>query len=67
MISAVITGAFSNIEQDKDYEFVLQDGFASLIALKQISYHDEIVIETMIKQLEIIAKSNKKYVKIIKD
>ncbi len=63
-VSAVVTGGFNNIEQIKDYEFVLSEGYAMLQPKGKVSSHDEIVIETVIVQLKTIAEEYPKFVQI---
>jgi len=63
-VSAVVTGAFNSIESPKNYKLELKEGYAFLEAVKSISEHDSVVIETMITSLKTIEESNSRFIKI---
>ena len=63
-LSAVIVGGAEAIKNDKDYDFKFKDGYAHIIANYDISSDDQIVLNTIKKQLECIERNNKKFVKI---
>ena len=64
-VSAVVTGGFNNLQDIKSFDIVLEEGNASLEAVKEVSPHDKIVIETIISGLKTIAEADPKFVKII--
>ena len=63
-VSAVITGGFNNLKNIDSFKVTLIEGNASLEAVKEVSAHDKIVIETIISGLKTIAESDPKFVKI---
>lgn len=63
-VSAVLTGGFNSLQEHKNFEIELKEGYAYLRALNNISSHDEVVIETIINSLLTIEESNSKFVKI---
>ena len=63
-VSAVVTGGCNAIKNVEDFKIELKEGLASIEALKTITPHDEIVLETMIIGLKTIAEGNEKFIKI---
>ena len=63
-VSAVVTGGFNSLENIKDFEAKLDEGYAYLKANKTVSSHDEIVIETIINSLKTIAEDNGEFIQI---
>jgi len=64
-VSAVVTGGFNNIENVDAFKIVLEEGNASIEALKEITDHDKVVIQTIISGLKTIAEADPEFVKII--
>ncbi len=62
--SAVVIGGFNNLSEPDNFKIELKEGYASLEAIKPISSHDEIVIETLIAGLKTIAEDNDKFIQI---
>ena len=63
-VSAVLTGGFNSLENPKDFEIELSEGYAYLKANKTVSSHDEIVIETIVNSLKTIEESYGKFIQI---
>jgi uncharacterized protein YsxB (DUF464 family) len=63
-VSAVVTGGFNSLENIKDFEAKLDEGYAYLKANKTVSSHDEVVIETIINSLKTIAEDNGEFIQI---
>jgi hypothetical protein len=64
-VSAVVTGGFNNLKEIESFKVTLEEGNASLEAVKEVSAHDKIVIETIVSGLKTIAESDPEFVKII--
>ena len=64
--SAVVTGGFNSIKECENFKIELEEGKAYIEAIKPISQHDEIVIETIISGLKTIEEENQKFIKIVK-
>ncbi len=56
-VSTCLIGALNALEHGEDYSIELSSGRSEVIAVRKPSLHDEIVMETLICQLETIAKS----------
>ncbi len=65
-VSAVVTGGFNSIEDSDNFVMELNSGNAKLIAKEEVSYHDQIVIESLIVSLETIRDSYPKNLTIKK-
>lgn len=65
-ISAIITGGFSSLN-DKNFEMVLESGYAKAIAIAPVTDEDAVVLKTIETQLECVRQTNGDYVKIEKD
>ncbi len=64
-ISGIVLGGLNNLQDDsKKYKVEVKDGYVYLESLKEVSEHDEIVLETIEKQIESIASSYPKNVKL---
>ena len=63
-VSAIVTGGFNNLSDIKSFKVKLEEGDASLEAIKEVNPHDKVVIETIISGLKTIAETNPKFVKI---
>lgn len=63
-VSSVLTGGFNSVKENQEFEMILENGYALLKLKGKLTYHDEIVIETMITSLKTIAESYPKNIKI---
>ena len=63
-VSAVVTGGFNNLKEIDSFNVTLKEGNASLEAVKEISQHDKVVIETIITGLKTIALEDPDFIKI---
>ena len=63
-VSSVITGGLNNLENPKDFDIILDEGYSYVEALKFISSHDEVVMETIIAGLKTIEESYGKFIQI---
>ena len=63
-VSSVLTGGLNNLENPKDFDIILKEGHARIEALKTISQHDEVVMETIITGLKTIEESYSKFIQI---
>ena len=63
-VSAVLTGGLNNLENPKDFDIILDEGYAYVKANESVSSHDEIVLETIICGLKTIAEENGKFITI---
>jgi|LAHS01.1.fsa_nt_gb uncharacterized protein len=64
-ISAIILGGFNALEGDKDcYEVKVEAGYAYLKSLKAPNAHDAVVLSTIVTQIESVASSYPKNVKL---
>ena len=66
-VSAVVVGGLANLSSEENYEILVREGEVSILALKTVDEHDEIVLETIIVQLEKIEESYKKFIQIKKE
>ena len=65
-VSAVTVGGLNAIQNINSFDVTVKEGLVTIKAKKEISNHDEIVIETIITGLKTIAEDNKDFVKIMK-
>ena len=63
-VSSVLTGGFNNLENPKSFELKLEEGYAYAKAIKEVSSHDEVVMETIITGLKTIEESNPQFITI---
>lgn len=63
-VSAIVTGCANNINDLKAIEVKLDEGHATFECKKDITLHDDIVLETMVTALETVAEGNDKFIKI---
>lgn len=64
-ISGIVLGGINNLQDDSEnYKVEVKNGYVYLESLKEVSKHDEIVLETIEKQIESIASSYPKNVKL---
>jgi uncharacterized protein len=64
-VSAIVLGGLNSLTDPKGtYEVAVKEGYVLLKALKPLSEHDEIALETIVKQLESVARDNGSYAKL---
>ncbi len=64
-VSGVVLGGLNNLlDGDDHYKSEVKEGYVYLEALKEVSEHDQIVLETIEKQIESIATSYPKNAKL---
>jgi len=63
-VSAVVTGGFNNLKNLDSFKITLEEGNASLEAVKEVSSYDKTVIETIISGLKTIEEADPEFVKI---
>ena len=66
-VSAVITGGFNNLNNHKNYELKLDEGYALFQSNVPLDAHDETVIETIICGLNTIKETNPEFIQIKTD
>ena len=62
-VSAVLAG-INNLQEVKKFYIENKDGYTLIKKLEEISFHDEIVLETIITSLKAIEESYGKYLTI---
>jgi len=65
-VSAIVIGGLTNLSSEKKYKISVREGEVSILALNDVNEHDQIVLETIIVQLEKIEESYGKYIQIDK-
>ena len=63
-VSASITGCFNALNFIDNYEYTLQEGFALLKTNGHSSYHDEVVLSTLVTILATIEATAPQFIKI---
>lgn len=63
-VSSVLTGGLNNLQNPKDFDIKLDEGYAYVEAKNSISSHDEVVLETIIVSLKTIEESYGKFIQI---
>ncbi len=64
-ISSIMLGGLNNLQDGDDhYKIEVKEGYVYLEALKEVSEHDQIVLETIEKQIESVAVSYPKNAKL---
>ena len=64
-VSAIVLGGLNNLQDgDNQYKSEVKEGYVYLETLKEVSIHDEIVLETIEKQIESVATSYPKNAKL---
>ena len=63
-VSSVLTGGLNNLQEVKNFEITLEEGYAFIKAINEVSSHDEIVLETIITSLKTIEESYGKFIQI---
>ncbi len=65
-VSAILTGGCNALENQKEYSILLSAGNLTIDTNNKITPHDEIVMRTMITQLQTIEESYKAFIKVSK-
>lgn len=63
-VSACSIGALNALDNAENYQLKIKEGYIDLKCIKSSTMHDEIVLETLIVQLDTIEKKFKDRVKI---
>lgn len=64
-VSGIILGGLNNLQDDDDhYKIEVKEGYVCFETLKEVSKHDQIVLETIEKQIESVAVSYPKNAKL---
>lgn len=64
-VSSIILGGLNNLRDGDDhYKIEVKEGYVCLETLKEVSEHDQIVLETIEKQIESVAVSYPKNAKL---
>ena len=63
-VSTVLVGSCNALEEVQKFEIIIEEGFASIKDKEEISFHDEVFIETMIKSLLTMEESYGKFIQI---
>lgn len=66
-VSAVVTGGFNNLLNYKQYELILDEGYALFRSDATLDAHDETVIETIICGLNTIKETDPEFIQIKTD
>ena len=64
-VSAITFGGLNALENPKNFLIDNKEAHIEVTSLKQISNHDENVLETMVIQYKTIEESYKKYVRVV--
>lgn len=62
--SGIILGGINNLQEKFNLKLDEEKGLLELSRIGEVSSHDKIVLETIIKQLQSVARDNPMYVKI---
>lgn len=65
-VSAVITGGLNNLNNPKSFRIILKEGHAEVVKIKDVSEHDEIVIQTIVCGLKTIEENYGQFISIKK-
>lgn len=63
-VSSCLYGALNALNNSENYQYELKFGFAKIIKISTSTLHDEIVLETLITQLDSLANSYPKNIRI---
>ena len=63
-VSAIVTGGANAINNKKDFDLKISEGYARIKSKNIISKEDEIVLDTIVTQLKTIEESYAKFIKI---
>ena len=64
-VSSIVTGALNNLDV-KNFKIQMNDGLVEIEVKGELTTHDEVVLETILVQLQTMAESYPKFIKIIK-
>ena len=65
-VSACAIGALNALENPKNFDIKMEKGLIEVKAINEILSHDNIVLETLLVQLETIQSEYKKFITIAK-
>ena len=63
-VSAIIVGGVNNLENVKSLDIKINEGYTSIKRIKDISEHDEIVLQTIVCGLKTIEESYSQFISI---
>ena len=63
-VSGVVQGTITNIQNDNDFDYVVDEGYFSIRDKGNSTSHDQIVLETLVSSLNYLAENNTKFIKI---
>ena len=63
-VTSILAGGFNNLENPESFELKLEEGYACAKALKEVSSHDEIVLETIVTSLKTMEESWPQFINI---
>ena len=63
-VTSILAGGFNSLENPKSFELKLEEGYALAKAIKEVSSHDEIVLETIITSLRTMEESWPQFINI---
>ncbi len=65
-VSACTTGALNALQDVKCFDIKVDSGLVIIKSIKDITNHDQIVLQTLLIQLQTIEEDNKQFIKITK-
>jgi hypothetical protein len=65
-VSSVTTGALNALDHPTSFQIISNEGLLEIMTITTVSAHDQVVLQTMLRQLETIAEAYPQYVKISK-
>ncbi len=63
-VSACVYGALNALDNAENYELIMKEGLTELTLVHDATMHDEIVLETLVVQLDTISQRYPDHVKI---
>ena len=63
-VTSILAGGFNSLENPKSFELKLEEGYALAKAIKEVSSHDEIVLETILTSLKTMEESWPQFINI---
>lgn len=64
-VSSCSVGALNALENPNNFELKVDEGYISVKSIREITKHDQIVLETLVTQLKTIEETEPKYVKVV--
>jgi hypothetical protein len=65
-VSSVTTGALNALANPTSFQIISSEGLLEIMTMTTVSAHDQVVLHTMLRQLETIAEAHPQYLKINK-